>query len=376
MLISTNIKAQLPVNDISWHLDTSLSDEFNGSSINLAKWDTCYKYWWLDSLHNTWHTSNVANGAEWDFGSNLIMTDSSLIIIADTLIPNRYQPWGTFPDYSYGTTGSALTYAYQGGVIVSKNPSYKFGYVEMFAKFPSHKWPLWLGGWLQWSYRDTITPSNSYYNEIDFAENGGEISYNGYQVGNNWWVSDTSYLPGDDHGLRGSNTVNVLPPTDSLSGGFHKFAIQWDPYKMIYYFDDNPTTTVYDSSGVKIPQHGMKLFMNFCVDPMYAFLPNDWTGVNHGNQLPTRWPQSFEINYVHYYKLGTDCNTNLTITTPSDYDRKVDKTITTSNATFSSTNITNSYTLRATDIVTLGAGTYINPSGTGYFAIETMGCPQ
>jgi hypothetical protein len=66
-------------------------------------------------------------------------------------------------------------------VIVSKNPSYKFGYVEMFAKFPSHKWPLWLGGWLQWSYRDTITPSNSYYNEIDFAENGGEISYNGYR---------------------------------------------------------------------------------------------------------------------------------------------------------------------------------------------------
>ncbi len=65
-------------------------------------------------------------------------------------------------------------------------------------------------------------------------------------------------------------------------------------------------------------------------------------------------------------------------------DRKVKKTITTSASStlnFNPSSPSASYTLRATDAVTIAAPTgsnsvTINPSSTGYFAIQTMECPN
>jgi beta-glucanase (GH16 family) len=357
-------KGQIPVNDPAWQLDTSLSDEFNSGSINTAKWDTSYYFWYNGGF------SNVSNGAEWDYSRNLIMTDTTLKIKADTLSPNHYRAWGTFPDYGYGTYGSGLTYAYQGGVIHSKSPNkYKFGYVEIYAKFPSKKYPLWPALWL-WSAN---CPSK-FYNEIDFAENNAEQSYAGNRIGNNYHVADTSCYY--QYGLNGAGDITLA--VDSLSGGFHKFAIQWDPHRMIYYFDDVPTTSIYNSNGTGIPQNAMTLILNFCVDPWYAFLPSDWTRIIYAPHKPTFWPQYLEINYCRYYKLNTDCNTDLNICTPgTDYNhRAVEKSITTGSGCSPVFNTSNSYTLRATDYVILDAGTTINADGSGFFAIDITACPQ
>ncbi len=43
---------------------------------------------------------------------------------------------------------------------------------------------------------------------------------------------------------------------------------------------------------------------------------------------------------------------------------------------FNQTTALTSYTLRATDYVLLEAGTTINPTITGYFAIQTLPCPD
>lgn len=385
-LILQIAKAQLPVNDASWHLHPGMSDEFNAANINTALWDTTYNFWTGSVL------SNVANGAEWDFSSNLIMTGTTLKIKADTLSPNHVSTWGNFPDYGYGTTGQSLTYAYQGGVIKSKDAPldtlYSFGYVEIRAKFPSKKYNPWPAFWL-----NSISDDN-YYNEIDIAENNSLESFKGYQVGNNAWVNNS----GDDPFCCGHNTfaiANVLPSTDSLKGAFHKFAVEWNSTGITYYFDDVPTTTVYDPTGVYIPQNPMRVFLNFCVWPWAAadgvpghghgpILPADWNGLlsgvlPHGNETNRLWPQYFEIDYFHYYTLGKDCSTNLTnLCTPGGYDRKVKKSIATDNTctpTFNPSTAAGSYTLRATDYVLLDVGTVIDPSGTGYFVVETMGCP-
>ena len=374
-MLIPNSKAQLPINDPAWHIDTSLSDEFNESSINVNKWDTTYNYW--DSLNGLFY--NVNNGAEWDFNRNLIMTGTSLKIKADTLNPNQYKAWGTFPDLKYGTYGSGLTYAYQGGMIMAKGQAqYTFGYVEVNAKYPSKKYPLWPASWL-WSNSRTY----KYYNEIDFAENSALQSYEGNHIGNNYHVADTSsnYY----NGVNGGTDVTL--PVDSLSGGFHKFAVQWDPHRIIYYFDDVTTSAIYDPSGDSIPQNAMTLYFNFCVDPWAAYLPANWNNdttyfnlPHHGDKTPTHWPQYLEINYVHYYTLNQACGTDLTICTPTDYSaRKVQKSITVGEGTctpdFNGADTAHSYTLRAVNYVILGAGTTINPTGTGYFAIDMTACP-
>ena len=75
------------------------------------------------------------------------------------------------------------------------------------------------------------------------------------------------------------------------------------------------------------------------------------------------------------------CTTSLPICTPSDYYlRKVQKDITVGGVgctpNFNPSTSGASYTLRATDFVLLDEGTIIDPTGTGYFAIDIISCPQ
>jgi len=158
--------------------------------------------------------------------------------------------------------------------------------------------------------------------------------------------------------------------------------VEWTPDRIIWYIDDLPVRTVYDGTGAAIPQYAMAVILNFAIDPYQACLPANWNTplvMPHQNKLPTLFPQYFEIDYLRYYKLNTDCNTNLTICVPGNYDRKVKKTIITNNTctpTYNPSTVAASYTLRATDYVTLDVGTDINPTGTGYFAVDVIACPQ
>ena len=359
------IKAQLASNDSAWVIQSSLSDDFTGSRVDSTKWDTAYCY------YNNSTCYNVANGAEWDFGRNDSVAGGYLYIKADTLKSNKVAAWGTWPyGYGYGDTLQSLTYAYQGGVVHSVNPSYGHGYAEISAKYPSNKYPLWPAFWVQ-------NGSSSFYNEIDIAENAASQSYAGNQVQNNYWVDKTSGNVGTTH-----TQIYNLPVT-ALADSFHTFSAEWDTLMINYYFDGKLLRTVNQGTTDSVPQHGMYLFMNFCVDPWAAKLPSNWTNLSGQYKPPTHWPQHFIIDYLHYYKLSggnTHCSNALTLTDPINYNRAVYSTINTgggsNTATFSPADWNHSYTLRATNYIELDAGTTINPSGTtGYFAIQIMGCP-
>jgi beta-glucanase (GH16 family) len=264
----------------------------------------------------------------------------------------------------------------KGGVIQSKHVNgqdvYKYGFIEIYAKLPTSYFSLWPGFWL-WSASCPTTP---YYDEIDATENGAVDSYDGYKFGTNFHINVSNI------NCQMVNTDQVLDiPTPLLSAAFHKFAVEWTPDRVIWYFDDVAVRMQYDASGTTIPQHKMAVILNFCVDPWSAFLPSDWNNISNLGHTPTSWataPQYFEIDYLHYYKLTADCNTNLTICSPStDYSaRAVKKTITTGGSCSPTFDTSDEYTLRATDYVVLDAGTTINSNGSGFFAIDIMACPQ
>jgi len=371
LILISSSKAQIPINDPAWGNPISgSSEEFNAALDTINKWHPRHN--WGTRYPNN---GNYALGAEMEYPINLIQTTgTTLKIKADTLIPfvdSVYNPDQHTPD----PLGN-VTIAYQGGTIWSRPINgvdlYKFGYIEIYAKFPGYRiYPLWPGFWLFGNADGLWT------DEIDIVENNAPVSYNGDSIGTNFHIRLTS--------TSNSNNPQDIDVGFILSDAFHKYAIEWAPDRIIWYVDDTPVRTVYDPSGISLPQHAMAVILNFAIDTWYAFLPADWNTMNHGNSLPTPFRRSpsaryFEIDYLRYYKLTTDCTTDLpNLCTPGDYDRKVKRSITTDSGctpTFNPSNTSDSYILRATDFVTLNAGTTINPTGTGYFAIDIMPCPK
>ena len=367
------INAQIPINDPGWILQpvgtSGGSEEFNSPSLDFVnKW------------HNQYPWGDYSGGAEIVYPANLISTGTSLKIKSDTLIPSVYPRYN--PRFNTDPSGN-VTIAYQGGTLQSRklggNDVYKFGYVEIEAKYSTGYWSLWPAFWL-WSQEC----SPIFYDEIDICENGAPDTYDGHNMGTNVHIYSSGSCP-DFPITNNGLSITGLP---LLSTTWHKYAVEWAPDRIIWYFDDVPVRTLYDPTGVAIPQHAMAVILNFAVDPYWAYLPADFNNTtyfpnypNHGDHGPTSFPQYFEINYLHYYKLNTDCGTALTICTPAtDYSsRAVKQSITTGGScspTFNPSTPSSSYSLRATNYILLDVGTTIAPTGTGYIAVETMACPQ
>ncbi len=375
-ITSNTTKAQVvtpsvPFGDPAWVFKPDLSDEFDSSAVKLNKW-----------FPNWWPGDSIFNGAEVSTRANLISTDTTLQIRADSLRNGHY--YVSDPNrlrYGYNVAGQGLTYAYSGGVICSNHLSYKYGYFEFRMKMPSNYYGPWPGPWV---LGRTSTTSG----EIDIAENSGSQSFIGNVIGNNYHGG--LLVPPDtvwNTWHRGTETI-VLPPGDSLSGAFHKYAMQWDSVRVTWYFDDVPTFELYDPSGFLISHNYSNLIINQCVDPAFVRLPSDWVtnrpyneqGIHSNDpRQPTRWPQILEIDYARYYKLGTDCTQDTVLCAAANYDRKVKRSISTNPAcspSFSPSTSTTSCVLRATESILIDVNATIEPTGGAYFMAEIIPCPE
>ncbi len=77
----------------------------------------------------------------------------------------------------------------------------------------------------------------------------------------------------------------------------HKYALEWLPNRVVYYFDDIP---IHEYEGIGIPQHTMIVVMAMQMSSGYV-----------DTNIPI--PQEYQVNYFRYYKLiddycGTDAN--------------------------------------------------------------------
>jgi beta-glucanase (GH16 family) len=317
VLLSTHIKAQIPIND---------SDAFNGTSLNTTLWNT--------------ETGGIndGHGIQLMYGSNIVEGGGYVKIHVDTLEPNVIY--------------SGKTYAYQSGDFSSKLASFKYGYLEMRALYPGGSYLYWPAFWLY--AQNCAVPY--YYNEIDIAENGPYQSDSLHATSCNvLWAQADSCSPIHES----AEIIRHLPRLDST---FHKYAILWDSLQITWYFDDVPVRTFNTVS--EVPHNFLNLIFDIYVS---------------GNQIAPHMPKdSLVIDYFNYYTLGTDCGTALTICSKSSYDRKVKQSITTATSgTCSPTfNTGDEYTLRATNFVELGAGTTINANGSGQFSILIVPCDQ
>jgi beta-glucanase (GH16 family) len=366
-------KAQSPANDSAWVKQTSLSDEF--TTLDTA---CCSSFWWTGTSTpdiNPW-------GAEQNRKNNVSRSGDTLVIKADSI--KKSDGWPTAKNTIWDNIApDSVSYAYQGGAI-SSGAVYKFGYIEIYAKYPTGYYSLWPAFWFQ----NKNCGSPYFYNEIDVAECSADDADSASHMGTGY-NADLADCSGS------SNPSHAIQIPFSISG-WHKYAIEWNANRLTWYFDGVAVRTYYDGTGASIPQQGLTLYLDFSIYPWNAWNPtcftsgHNWTyGVGAGQpRTPTSYPQYYKVDYVRDYKLtavNSGCTTVATnLCSLSSYYRKVYKSITTDNTCSPSINPSDwnhSYTLRATDYVLLdvpsGSNSItINPSGTGYFAIDVVPCPQ
>jgi beta-glucanase (GH16 family) len=217
----------------------AFSDEFNGSTLDAAKWND--RIWY--------ETANATK--------NYAVSNGSLKIW-----PQR-DATGKFFNRTIDTDGKY----YQ-----------TYGFFEIEAKLPIGKgtWPAF---WL-FNHIGTRRP------EIDIME-----AYAGGGPNSGW--SDANFHPTayaatiwiDAGNLGGTKTM----VTSDLSAAFHKYALKWEAGMQTFYFDGKP---VY-SKSVAMPDP-----MYIMLDLWYGSASGQ-----PDNTTPTGIGNSYEVNYVRAWKL-------------------------------------------------------------------------
>lgn len=157
----------------------------------------------------------------------------------------------------------------------------QYGYFEIEAKLPEGK-GVWPGFWL---FNHDLPAYPSKRPEIDIMEaypGGGPNSGWGDSNLNPVAFASTIWL--DASTLGGTKTLQ----TTDLSAAYHTYGVDWQPNSITFYFDGKPFYTAYKSMP----------------DPLYVLF-SLWYGSASGTPdatTPTGPGNSFAINYVRVWK--------------------------------------------------------------------------
>src|ERR1700739_56671 len=320
---------QSPVNDANWQLDTAKSDEFNGTTINTTKWHV------LDGPSGD--CCNYGGGTAFEKGN---VTDSSGLLYL------RVDGPGGAPIPCSGGTFAT-------GGIQSDSFNYSYGYFEIYAKMPgfidstgtAHADKFWPAFWMAYN------PDCSVHNEIDIMDECCCVFSDAKTTGSGWGMAG-----GGADSCKAINAgwhTNVSPVP--LCSAFHKYAVEWNSNRIIFYRDDIPYFENYnDPSMIMNPQ---KIVIDLQISNSCSFNP------------ATPFPQYMTLDYFRYYKLKLDCGTSALLLNNTDlanYVFSVKSDITMGNGagniSLSSTDV--KY-FRAANSITIN-GTFAAPLGSEF----------
>lgn len=280
------------VNDLNWALQTSLSDDFSGVTVDPAKW--CV-------LNNC--TGNPPCEC-YNWGGLSRFTSANVSVGSGVLSLKVSAPTGPPPYNIY-------TCCYTGG-IQSNNESYSYGYLEINADLPgfidgngvAH------GDKFQpafWTYHQEFDGNNCIivHDEIDILEPSGlqyaDAKTNVCGVHNETtdYTKCTQPSPPCTYCLY--KVEGSVTSSSPLCNSFHKFAAEWNTDRMVYYLDDVPFFVSNDPGNVMDPMKlliDLQIHANSVIYDFYSGQP---------------FPDSMNVDYFHYYKLRLECTNSLTI---------------------------------------------------------------
>ena len=330
----SSIYCQIPPNlDNNWKLNTKKSDEFNDTILDDSKWDV------LDISNGIGYSWG---GAEYFRPENVAVDNNILQLIVERK-PNNHNKY------------------YSGGVR-SVNHNFSYGYFEIYAKLPgfyNNGIPCGDGFWPAfWTYyvEEDEDGCRIIHDEIDILEPSGRQYANAKSNVAGWH---------DEHPDCEIDHIKVCEAqynhNQPLFKDYHKYAVEWLPDRIIFYFDDQPFYAQYNH-----PKMIMK--------PQYVVIDQQMDKTYNVNSN-TPFPQYMLIDYFRYYELNTSfCEQTLSITSNSQLNKHlpgVRKNIIIGDGTNSLYLSNNqSITLRATNEITIN-GDFIVPIGCELNLIPT-----
>jgi beta-glucanase (GH16 family) len=278
------LRAQTPLNDLNWQIDTAKSDEFNGTTINRAKW----------------HVLDCPSGDCCNWGGSTAFE-----------INNANEVGGILQLRTDGPTPAPapcnLVGCYATAGLISDSSNYSYGYFEIYARFPGFYnkgvpcgQKFWPAFWLAYAKIDTTC--TLIHEEIDIID-PGKVYQDGKTVGSSWHYQDGHCS------MRQYGLINFTAPSP-LFAAYHKFALEWNSNKIIFYFDDIPYSEHYnDTTMIMSP---LQLYIDQqIVDTNVKFAPG----------MP--FPQYMSVDYFRYYKLNLDCSNSVTLLDSIDMSKYV-----------------------------------------------------
>lgn len=194
---------------------------FRGHKLDKSVWDTCYP--WAIQAEGCTNFDN--SEAEWYLPSQVRVSGGTLDLVA-----KRARTLG------YSKAGTRKVYQCRSGMVTTHPGfNFKYGYVQVIARIPggADLWPaLWLeASNLQWPP------------EIDMLEHWGPpASFSGV------------YL----HPVGAQQVRMIIPPSISVTRGWHVFAIDWTRTKLTWYVDGKTILSV----DQDIPHQDMFILMD------------------------------------------------------------------------------------------------------------------
>jgi len=271
--LHTQIPAHL--DEDNWVLNTTKSDEFDGIVLDNSKWDA------LDPTLNPPIGCNC-------WGGGAIFR------------PINVSVDGNYLNLEVEDKPSDTLY-YSGGV-QSVNENFSYGYFEISAKLPgfylSEEEPCGKGFWPAfWTYHVEYSGNcRVIHDELDILEPSGK-QYENANVNVAGWHDE--YLPSCDTDHVKLGEV-IYTHNEPLFEDYHKYAAEWLPDRIIFYFDDQPIYVEYDHP---------KMIM----DPQFVVIDQQIMG-SYSLHPSTVLPDTMSVDYFRYYELNLDsCTQNVTI---------------------------------------------------------------
>jgi beta-glucanase (GH16 family) len=249
------------------------SDEFNGTSLDTTKWNTCL--WWAGT------DNGCANSGDGSINYYLPYEVSDGVSCpADTLVDTLCVDLTA--ENKTVTDSDGKPYNYVSGMIATDRTgsqtvdklAYTYGYMEIRAKLPAG-WGYWPGFWL-------ATSDHSWPPELDAMESNGGTPHT---------ITMTIHYPnGTPSG--GQDSSNYYDPNVDFTNGYHTFGLDWEPNAITWYIDGVVRKTFTNTSD--IPNIPMNVMANLAINGNSGWAPTS----------STVFPGHMYIDYIRVWQSG------------------------------------------------------------------------
>ncbi|MEI6851483.1 MAG: glycoside hydrolase family 16 protein [Bacteroidota bacterium] len=337
--IKTKISAQVSI-DKNWNTTPYFIDNFTPPRSN---WDSR----WFDYPNDTKWMAHLITGVTHSNDEHQVYqrlnsifnaSDSTMRLRADyTSGPMQCYNYEIPSGYSCDTSVHQLYY-YSGAITILD--TLKYGYFETRCKLPTKRgaFPAF---WL-YDYSD------GEYREIDIFEYSWSLfgKYNCYDS-SRIFNGGLYYHHAVDLGVHYGDHGYIIPANEPGLENWHKFAAEWTPKRVVWYFDNKP---IGEYCGDSMPNRRMYVMLNYALDN-YIMHNDPPTPIQSG------FPDDMTIDYVRINKLKCNCNNDTVIqnnTQLAAFHYSVKKTITIGGYGYSiNLSSTDKDVFRATDGITI-----------------------